>query len=505
VTPLAPGLVPLPLPHYRLRDDGLYFLVSRRPALRLEAAEREVWCALDGAATVADLERRFPAAAGPALRRFVDAGLCLPVEPEFPAGRRRIAVFEPHMDDAVLSLGGTLWRRRHECEFTIVTVAGVSNFTSYYYLDHDYFDVRQVSDLRCAESAVLARAVGGRHVALDRLEAPLRFRDGNWTPDWFHRHHASISAFIGRAAGPAEIRDWAEALRASIANLGADELWLPLGNAPHTDHELMRNAFLRLLEQDPTLLHRAPVRLYQEVPYAARVPHATAHVLAELAAQGARLAPEASPLAGDDFAAKLRLVALFGSQFKLAAMQADVEASARSAAGAGGGLAELLYRLEAPPRAPDFLALSVVAPEVRALADALGPWLTRNRRARRVRVFLRPPAGRWAEDAAALLEALPEARLIVRAAQEALVELEDFHSPRVEVASIGRGAAAWGLAMLRATLAGPAPTLLVTFPALVRQGRQLARLLPGSDTLVVPSMNHLALALRLLGEERAEG
>jgi LmbE family N-acetylglucosaminyl deacetylase len=497
VTPLPPDRVPVPLPHYRLRGDALHFLVSRRPAAQFDAGERRVWEALDGAATVADLVRRFPGEAEAALQRFVAAGLCLLVETGFRSGRRRVLVIEPHADDGVLSLGGTLWSRRHDCEFTILTLAGVSNFTSYYYLDHDYFDVDEISALRGAESALLARALGGRHVALPLAEGPLRYRPGRWSVEWFRRHRASVSAFISRTSGPAELAEWTDALALALAAHPADEIWAPLGIAPHTDHELARNAFLALLEQDPELPRRVPVRLYQEVPYAARYPHVTARVLAELAAEGASLEPEPVPIA-DAFADKLRLVSLFGSQFKLASMQPDLESAARAAAGAGGGMAEMLYRVAAAPAHPDDLALSVVAPEVKALAGALGPWLARHRDARRVRIFLRPPAGRWADDARALLAALPGARLEVRAAGEALPEIEELRSPRVTVGPIADGARAWALAMLRADLRGPAPTLIVTFADRVREGSLLARLLPLSDTLVVPGMNHLALALRWL-------
>jgi LmbE family N-acetylglucosaminyl deacetylase len=491
-----PGdLVPLALPHYRLREDGLYFLISRRPVARLDEREQLIWKALDGRACVQDLLARYPSGAEPALRRFLELGACLLVEGRFPDGRRRVLVIEPHMDDGALSVGGALWSRRAECEFTLVSLAGRSNFTSYYNLERDYLDVDEVSALRCAESVLFARAVGGRHVALDLPEAPLRYRPGPWTVDWFHRHHGSISAFISHASGSEERSTWTRRLRQALCDLPADEVWAPIGVGPHTDHELVRNAFLTILMEDPGLLSRREVRLYQEVPYAAQFPHFTAAIVDELSRCGARLEREVVPVT-EVFADKLRLISIFGSQFKLEVLRPGIEAAARVAAGDGGGLAEILYRVVAPPERLDYLALSVSAPEVRRLTEELGPWIERHRRARRIRLFLRPPAGRWAEDLQLLLDTFPAARFSVRASSEALAEVADFRSPRLEVGPIGKGAAAWVLGVLSANLEGPAPTIIFAFADRMREARRLSTLLPLSDTLVVPSMNHLALALR---------
>lgn len=505
-------LVPLALPHYRLREDGLYFLISRRPVARLDAQEQEIWRALDGTARVRDLLARYPATAEPALRRFIELGVCLLVEERFPEGRRRVLVLEPHMDDGALSLGGVLWSRRAECEFTIVSLAGRSNFTSYYNLERDYFDVDEVSELRRAESVLFARAVGGRHVALDLLEAPLRYRPGRWTLDWFRRHHGSVSAFIGHTSGQDELWAWTGALRQVLRDLPADEVWAPIGVGPHTDHELARNAFLTILLEDPGLASRCQVRLYQEVPYAAQFPRFTSSIVEVLTRSGARLEPESIPVT-EAFSDKLRLISIFGSQFKLEVLRPGIEAAARAAAGSGGGLAEILYRVADPPKSLDPLALSVGAPEVRRLAEQLGPWIERHRNARRIRLFVRPPAGRWAEDMQRLLDLFPAARFAVRASQDALAEAGDFPSPRIELRPIGRGAAAWALGVSSANLEGPAPTLIFAFADRMREARRLSLLLPLSDTLIVPSMNHVALALRLLtgtggprgGSEAAKG
>ena len=496
--PLPADSIPVRLPHYRLRDGALYFLVSRRPTAALDTHEREVWESLDGSLRVRDVAARFPAGVGESvLRRLVALGACIPVAAGFPAGRRRVLVIEPHMDDGVLSLGGTMWSRRAQCEFTIVTLAGRCNFTSYYYLDRDYFDVDEVSALRRAESALLARAIGGHHVALDLPEAPLRYWGGNWTGDWYRRHRVSVSAFIGRMSGAAELAEWTAAIRRALAEWPAEEVWAPIGVGPHTDHELTRNAFLAVLAEDPALLERRAVRLYQEVPYAAQFPRFTTAIVDELTRSGARLERETVPVTAA-FADKLALISLFGSQFKLAALRPGIEAAARAAAGEAGGMAEVLYRVVAAPRRLDPPALNEGAVAARRLAARLGPWLDRHRRARRIRIFLRSPAGRWAEDLRLLLDLFPRARFEVLVSAEARAEVEESGSPRVTVRPIGRGAAAWVLGTALATLRGPAPTLLVSSPDRMREARLLRVLLPLGDTVLASGMGQLVLAFHAL-------
>lgn len=494
--PLADDRVPLPRPHFRLREGALYFLISQRPLARLDAGEQEVWRALDGRTTVGELRARLGEAASSALRRFWDLGLCELAEGGFPGARRRVLVVEPHMDDAVLSVGGTMWSRRRECDFTVLTVAGRSNFTSYGYLDREYFDVEEVTALRRAESALFLRMLGGRHAVLDKAEAPQRYRPGSWTLEWYRRHRLSISAFIAHRSPEAEVADWAAAIGTALRDTAAEEIWLPLGVAPHTDHELTRNACLEALLAEPALARGRLLRLYQEAPYAAQFPGFTAALTAALTAAGARLEREVVPVA-DVFEEKLRLVSLFGSQFKLEALRPGIEASARAAAGEPGGLAELFIRLHTPPARLDPLSLYVDQAAVRRLADSLRPWLRRHRRARLVRVLSRVPAGRWATDVGLLLDAFPDARIEAHVAPGGLAEALEFRSPRVSVHAVPEGTLSWiGLAV-RLAFSAPAPTLFLAGRDRRRQAGLLAALFPLSPTIVAPAMNHLASALPL--------
>ena len=274
---------------------------------------------------------------------------------------------------------------------------------------------------------------------------------------------------------------------------------MPLGVGPHTDHELCRNACLSYLVSAGDRMAGRTLRLYQEVPYAAQFPGYTDRLLAALERSGAQLVREAVPIT-DAMEDKLRLVSHFGSQFKLEALQSGIEGSARAAAGASGGLAELFYRLDRAPRALDTLSLYVDEEIVRRTARALAPWLARHRRAERVRLVLRVPAGRWGEDVELLLEALPGAHLEAHVATPALAEVQDHPSPRVTVRAIEDGGKGLARRALRLALSRPAPTLLILGKDRARHARALAALWPLSDTLVVPTMSHLALALRLVRE-----
>src|SRR5215831_11377463 len=343
----------LRLPHFHLRDDELFFLISRRPHARLSRLEADVWNALEQGPSLEELRRRFSEKADDVVHRFKGLGVCELAESHYPTGRRRVLVVEPHSDDAVLSIGGTLWARRHECEFVVATVVSRSNFTSYYVLDRDYFDVDAISSLRAAEAELFVRLIGGQYRALGRSDAPLRYHGGNWSLDWFRRHYYSVHAFISRQASENELSDWVEVIRDLILNENADEIWIPLG-VYHTDHQLTRNACLLALLQNGSLLGHLPARFYQEVPYDIRFPEVAASVVDLLEQAGAEMAREVVPIASA-FADKLHLVSLYHSQFKLEAVRPDIEASARQAGGAEG-MAEVFWRVDRLPNAVEPLA-----------------------------------------------------------------------------------------------------------------------------------------------------
>jgi LmbE family N-acetylglucosaminyl deacetylase len=479
-------------PHFELRGDALFFLVSTRPFARLAAREVAIWNAFSEGP--AELRERWPGESDAIVERLLRLGVCEVARAPSQAPRRRIVVIEPHSDDAVLSVGGTMWRRRESCEFLVVTVGSRSNFTSYYLLDRDFFDADAISKLRNAEAELVARMLGGKHLAVGQREATLRYRDGDWTLDWFRRHRHSVSAFIAHGSSAAELTAWARSIAAVLRDTGGDEVWIPIGVGPHTDHELTRNACVAALLAEPALTSGRTIRFYQEVPYASRFRGFSERIVRALSAAGAVLIPEPSPVG--DLAHKLRLVSVYGSQFKLEVMRDDVEESARLAGG-GTGPAEMFWRVERLPRTLEPESLFVDAPLVREAAPRVRTWARRNRDAHRIRLLLLLPPGRWREDMEDLLARFPRATFEVYASPGAAAEVAELQHDRICTAGVVAGIKAWATLSLRLAVAPPRPTLFLAGLKRLAVARLLALLWPLSAPLVLPSMDHLLRALRV--------
>lgn len=485
----------LPRPHVRLAGNDLYFLISRRPLASLSTDERAIWAALADGGTVGQLRTRFANEADRALRRFLDLEICDLVASAYPAGRRRILVFEPHSDDAVLSVGATMWQRRRECEYILVTIGSRSNFTSYYDLDRDFFNVAEISRLRDAEGALFMRALGGQYRALGLNEAALRYQDGDWSLKWFREHKGAVSAFIDHRSTAHELAAWKAAMQTALREVACEEVWFPLGS-PHTDHQLTRDAALTLLAEDAELFAGRAIRFYQDVPYATRFPEFTATILDQLKHMGFHLVGETVAIDASA-AAKRRLVSLYASQFKIGVIWPDVEASARPARDETS-MVERFWRLEGPARKVDTQALRVDLLAVRETAERLVGWLQRHRNASRLRLLLLLPAGRWKEDVEFILDLFPKAIIDVFAAPAARAEVAAFTHPRLCVHDVGGGGKAWLLLSLRLAFTRPVPTLFVAGGRRQREARLLAKLWPLSDTVVVSTMDRLMAALRQL-------
>jgi LmbE family N-acetylglucosaminyl deacetylase len=480
-------------PHWRLVDDGLVFLCSRRPHRLLSAEEAALWQAIRNSPTLAELRQQFGSAVGEKLVDWHAAGLCEFIESQFRANRRRILVIEPHADDAALSVGGTLWQWRHDFEFTVATMASRSNFTSYYYLDRPYFSIETVGAIRSAESELFSRLIGGRQIDVGLTDAALRYHDTDWSHAFFRAHRGAIAAATARQANAAERRRWADAARALLALPGFEEVWIPQGS-PHGDHRLASEACLAALVDKPALLAGRRLRVYQDVPYAARYPAYSAQATVGLHRAGFSPVAETSAI-GEALLAKLRLVSVYASQFKMAAMADDILASARE--GKDSGPVERFWTLRSLPAAQsnwqDHLAGD---------AGPRGPardWFRRNTGCAALRILLLVPTGAWQEDLERLRSAFPRARFTVHAAPAAIAEVRAAEAglnaaARPAVETVGAGQRAWIALALRLALASPAPTLFVVGDRRRREAGWLAGLWPRSDTLVVASIDELHAA-----------
>jgi LmbE family N-acetylglucosaminyl deacetylase len=449
----------------------------------LDDSEKAIWEAIDGKASIANLRTRFLDVDN-ILNRFVRLGTCELPPVEFPNRRRRILVIEPHMDDAVLSVGGTMWLRRNECEFTVLSMAGVSNFTSYYMADRDFFETAEVTALRKAESALFLKHVGGHHMTLDLLEAPLRYRNARWTLDWFRQHRDAMWALIFRSPGSGELEEWTSALARFFTRLEANEIWMPLGAGDHVDHQLARDACLQVLGS-PELIKGHKVRFYEELPYSANWPGHADRVIAVLRNAGARVVQERVDISGA-MTNKLDLLSIFGSQFKMNYMKPAVEKSSQ----------EVLYEVVTRPcKTIDPISCYVDSDRVFEMARNIVPWLRRHKSASLVRLFVLTPFGRWAQDMRLLLDLFPQARFEVFMARSRIVETESFSSPRIQILPVDPGR--WYHAAGHLLLSWPSPLVIVMNPKKERHARWLSRGCVASDSIVAPSLNVVTLALRL--------
>lgn len=495
-TPLHDTATVIALPHFRRDGDALRFLSSQRPTLAaLTTADTDVWERLaaageDGVSLATLRAESGAAAADDAVARFAAAMTALLVEPVPVDRSRRVLVIEPHSDDAALSVGATMWQRRHDTEFTVATLGSRSNFTSYWNLDREYFEIDTVTALRNAEARLFVCLLGGRHIAVGRAEAALRYDDSNWTLEWFRRHRYSVYASNNHRAPESEVRAWAESVRGLLRAERYDEVWFPLGVGTHSDHEMTRTACLRVLAAEPSLANGIEVLAYQDVPYDGEFPTHRDSLVAALRAAGGVLEPVAVPI-GDDLERKLAMLGIFASQFKVDALRVGVQASATAA---GEPAAEHLWRFAAIPSVVDEPGLTVDAAEVGAAAEWVGRRGSRLRGASVLRLFLVQPAGQWAGDIDRLLAAFPAAQIEVYASPSAGGEVAAAPRERVTVRVVGAGRLAWPLLAARVAVRRSAPTVVCS-GLRVRQARLLARCLLTSPTLVVGSFEQFVRAV----------
>jgi LmbE family N-acetylglucosaminyl deacetylase len=484
------------LPHFRLQGDSLFFLISKRPFAVLTPAEQNLWNALEKEATVGELEARLGAPAGEDIRRLLALGVAEVLTPAPTGRRRRVMVIEPHMDDAALSVGGLMLQRRAECEFLLVTVATQSVATSYRGIDRDFFDMQTISNLREAESEIVARMVWGRHIPLGLVEATLRYYPQKWTRDWFQRHEQAVWEYLEHAAGRGELELWTSTIAKAIENLQPEEIWMPLGIGVHVDHQLTRHACLNILRTNPKLVEQCVCRFFQDVPYAANFPNHTAELVATLRGAGLKLEEERVDVA-DVKQDKMRLLSVYLSQWKTEVIKVRVEACSKALGGPPESFNELWYRVAAAPTEKvDMIDTSAMKESIYRVARDVAPWLRRNRNARKIGILLAAPMGRWADDLQYLLDCFPNTQFEVHMQTKFAGHAEMFASPRVEV-RLGGNRWRWILGDALMTILGRRlPLVIVTGREREKHGRWLARFGLISDPVVAATMSDFVQALQ---------
>lgn len=210
-------------------------------------------------------------------------------------------ILSPHVDDAFLSLGGSILRWRQND--IAVRVLNVFTLTDYVSCRTDSArEVDAVTALRKAEEEAVCTPLGVKFEFLAFPDMPLRDQSSlNHPSDEQLSQELSV-----RLQGRIEPND---------------ELFVPLaiGYEPghrrqaHRDHRIVREAALRLADQV-----RVGVRLYEDQPYSAQFgsPHdVTQWIKQKLEAElgGRTLVPE---LLAIDIESKLRVVGLYRSQIE---------------------------------------------------------------------------------------------------------------------------------------------------------------------------------------------
>ncbi|MCA1791669.1 MAG: hypothetical protein LC667_18000 [Thioalkalivibrio sp.] len=436
-----------------------------------------------------------------ALERLRSVGAVVLAPPDHegaaPDSRTRVLIFEAHMDDAVLSVGGTMLASRTAREFEVATVCGRSNFTSAWLTGHDLFDEDEVTRLRAHESSLAMRVVLGRHCSLGIREAPRRADLGAWTREWYRAHRKLVDEQIGHAPSPVDVRDFAEALEARWRIAEPDEVWLPLGIGSHTDHETLRSAWLRVLACHPELYATTRVCLYRDVPYLLDFSAHERAILTELERCGLRLTPRTVELTGL-LGAKIDLASVYASQFKPHFIGPRiVRAAWTPVPGEPPPVTprETRFEVAGLAPAPDPVSLYSGGPAVRARIQAVSTWIGASRGARRIRLVSADPLPRIEEDLALLLEVLDPDMLEVHVRADHLPGGITGHDERIRFRPVLTGRRGWLRRLARLAFAQRVPTAVVTGRGLWRYRAGLRFLGTGSRVVVTSTLSELVVAV----------
>lgn len=457
-------------PHYRRAGRSVFFLISRRPALELADEECDLFEAIDGCSSVGALAARF-AGAPTALSRWAAMEVVEIVPPARPPSRPHLVVIEPHMDDAALSVGGRMLKRRGRERMTILTAVRHSNYTSYVHLKRDYLNVDEIVELRLQESRLAAALLGAEHRCMNAVDAHLRFRPADqWRLDTLDRLHAAAGAYTDSLPSAAFLEELSDALLHECERLDPDEIWFPIGLGSHIDHRATRSACIRML---PELLRRRPglkFSAYEDLPYASvenaaysARRHAGAIVTA-FATHGTSVMVDAEPI-DDVVETKMRVVSVFASQFKRSVMAPKLMQCAR--ADGTRQLTERFYRFEGTLHLPRESMLSPDAESLTSLRRSVTDLVRRSAVVRRIVVVLLPNShiGNWKEDKALLHKFFPQASLHVHVPENCAWEVDNAEDSRMQLTVIPPGLAGILQVARREALRLGTPTLLISWGA----------------------------------------
>lgn len=401
-------------PHYILKGKDVYFLASSRPAR----------CLIDAEAALVRLLAEAPS--GIALSalssdqaRHLDAivkhGYADVIGPLKPASKYHLVVVEPHMDDAILSVGGQLLLRSGQHQITILSVFGVSNYTSYMEMKRAFFNHHEITRLRVEESRLAAALVGAKFKSLDFIDAPLRLLPADeWSDHGLPEQLRMVHGFLGSIPIPHVVRTVALDLSRMLQELDPDEVWIPMGLGHHVDHRTCRSACLRALLAATGKLGELPVRLYEDLPYSQ--PAHRQQLLHAFESVGARLTLQTEDIS-DVIDQKLHAVGAFASQFKLSAMAPRLRKAASEIAKESGyrQAGEQSYLLDRPFPIPQEIALAIDREALIDLGVAVQRFAVKIARHKHLNILVLPSGilGAIPEVAASLSSIFPNTAVTI--------------------------------------------------------------------------------------------
>ncbi|MDP1902579.1 MAG: PIG-L family deacetylase [Rubrivivax sp.] len=457
-------------PHYRRQGNLVYFMISKRATLELAQDELELFDAIDGRTSFSELARRFPTAVQK-IHHWQSLEIVELIPPLAAPERPHLVVIEPHMDDAALSVGGRLLHRRGNNRITILSVIKKSNYTSYFYLKREYFDVDKITSLRLEESRLAAALFGAEYSCLNFEDAPLRFREANlWSLDTLENFSEAAGAYTDTSPTPGAVNAIAESLLPECEKLSPDEIWIPMGLGSHIDHRATRSACMKVAAKLRLVHPNLKISVYEDLPYSAvnsATYSAEEHAVAmcnTFGKHGTRLVRRFEAI-DDVFDRKIRAISVFASQFKGSVMEPKIRQCA-SLSGSNA-LSETYYDMEGSLRLPRESELAPDSSALIPMRDIVSALLRGREKITRVAVILLPSShiGKWDEDQRTLLTAFPKASFHLYLPEGAAWEVDTGIDERVTVTVVPDGPSGLLSVLRREFYRFGTPTILVSWGA----------------------------------------
>lgn len=301
-------------PNFNIYDNKIYFNLgpchrSRHAADELYSWQVELFEYLHEQPRLDCMLDRYPDASD-CFKRWWEMGIIEFISCSRADTQSHLVVIEPHIDDAILSVGGALLRRRAKQKITVVSNTYYSNYTCYHEKTTQYKDF--VTLRRSQEGRLACQLVGATHLHLDQLDKPLRWLEGNGQ-DLLSRD---------------QLEKLAQCMLETILPLKASELWIPLASGSHSDHHNTRNAAILMLQLYSEEFSECVVNFYEDQPY---VHEFGSEMRDRLITQinGGSMPDILFEDITNVMDGKKRLVGVFGSQFKSSFMTPSIVAAAK--------------------------------------------------------------------------------------------------------------------------------------------------------------------------------